>query len=93
MRSPMFKVYRDREYLASCKHAEDAGAIVALYDTPAMTIRFDHGLTVWREGTDGHAGESFDELAALVWRRVDAMRRIRVDELRRPTQKDMNDIH
>jgi hypothetical protein len=72
-RSPIFKVYSaEGEYLASAKYAEDAAAVVGLRGEGA-TIRRGHttGNTVWTEGVDGLASESFDACAELVYNRID----------------------
>jgi hypothetical protein len=71
---PQFKVYNPKRlYVAACKYAEDAACLVALYGDGA-SIRWGHNEVVWVEGIDGHAGDSYDEAAALAWARVDARR-------------------
>lgn len=55
--------------VARCKHAEDAAGILGLYDNGA-TIRV-RGRTVYTEGEDGRAAESYDEVASLVLDRLD----------------------
>ena len=63
--SPRWKIYSPTGgYVAACKHAEDAAAVVALHGDGA-TIRDGHAArnTVWTEGRDGAAGESYDEVA------------------------------
>lgn len=72
-RAPQYKVYdMEGEYQAACKDAELAAAVVALLGDGA-TIRLGHakGATVWTEGDagDGHAGESYDEVAIKVHER------------------------
>ncbi len=60
--SPKFKVFdADGNYQASCKEIEAAAALMSLYSNGA-TIRIDHSpkWTVWTEGTDGWASESYD---------------------------------
>lgn len=65
--SPRWKVYNtEGEYVASCKHVEDAAAIIALYGDGA-SIRDGHSKVVWLEGRDGEAAESFDAVAAKVY--------------------------
>ena len=71
--SPRYKVYVLRtvagdgsgaveEYVASCKYAEDAAALVAVLGEGA-TIRFGHGPVLWAEGReDQSAGESYDHV-------------------------------
>lgn len=73
--SPRFKVYRDGEYVACFKYAEDAAVLVA---AAGGDIRDGHGLRdiVWKEGAEAFsAGESYDSVAALVNDRVAARRR------------------
>ena len=72
--SPRFKVYTaDGEYVASCKHIELAASGVSLLGKGA-TIRDGHAAkyTVWREGVDGWAGDSYDTVAAHVFGEVTA---------------------
>ena len=66
--SPKWKVYSpENEYVAACKHVEDAAAVVALRGDGA-TIREGHtkATIVWIEGTDGHAGDSYDAVVDRV---------------------------
>ncbi len=67
--SPRFKVY-DAEgvYQAATRYAELAAAVVALLGDGSR-IKLD-GRIVWREGTDGHAGDSYDQVAAVISERV-----------------------
>lgn len=70
--SPPFKVYDSRgAYQAACKEPEAAAAVVSLYGEGA-TIRNGHRKhdTVWTEGDDGDAGDSYDECAERIWCRV-----------------------
>lgn len=69
--SPQFKVYNPAgEYVAACKHGEDAAAIVAGYGEGA-TIRFGHSRVLWREGAESFpAGESYDGVAEAIAERV-----------------------
>lgn len=73
--SPGLKVFNPSgEYVASCKFAEDAAAIVAIYGDGAQ-IRFGHRPkdVVWTEGSEEHpASESFDGVALVVAGRVAA---------------------
>lgn len=69
-RAPRFKVYTPAgEYVAACKRAGDAAALVSLYGEGA-TIRDGHARRVWVEGSDGWAGESYDEAADVVMERA-----------------------
>lgn len=69
--SPQWKVYRGKEYVAACKYAEDAAAIVML--TGSGTIKHGHGLTVWTEGQEAFsAGESYDGAAQIMHERLRA---------------------
>lgn len=63
--SPDWKVYNPQgQYVAACKHPEDAAAIVALYGN-GTKIKLGHIVTVWHEGHETQpAGESFDFVAS-----------------------------
>lgn len=63
--TPKYKIFMpDGEYVASCKYAEDAAALVAIFAAGA-TIRLSHKAkdTVWTEGETGDAAESYDNVA------------------------------
>jgi hypothetical protein len=66
--SPTWKVYNATgEYIAACKHVEDAAALCAL-NGDGTTIRSGHAKswTVWTEGAESQpAGESYDHVAEL----------------------------
>lgn len=72
--SPKLKVFNVKgEYVASCKHAEDAAAIVALHGRGAK-IKYEHKHIVWTEGAETQpAAESFDFVADTVNARIDAL--------------------
>jgi hypothetical protein len=65
--APQFKIYKaDGEYVAACKYAEDAAALVAVLGT-GTTIRLGHRFVVWTEGAEAiPAGESYDTVAATI---------------------------
>jgi len=68
--SPRWKVYTaSGEYIAACKHAQDAARLVARYGDDAR-IRFLHGRAVWIEGREAAAAaESYRRAAAIMqWR-------------------------
>ncbi len=73
--SPEWKVYRavassGSEYVASCKYAEDAAALVAVLGDGA-TIRYRHKLIVWTEGEENvSAGDSYDAVATIAHERA-----------------------
>lgn len=71
--SPKYKVYsKHGEYLASCKYAEDAAAIVAL-NGEGSTIRLGHTIILWTEGKETcPAYESYDTVASVVDEREQA---------------------
>ena len=72
--SPVWKVYTPGgEYTASFKHPEDAAVLVAFLGDGA-TIRHAHKLTVWKQGVDGDAAESYDAVAEKAYRSVDRAR-------------------
>jgi len=71
--TPGWKVYsKDGEYLASFKYPEHAAALVGALGVDGTTIRWVHVLTVWTEGVDGHAGESYDVVAEHCWKLIQA---------------------
>lgn len=69
-KAPEWKVYNPSgEYVAACKHVEDAACLVALYGNGA-TIRnpwTGHTKPLWREGVEEFsAGESYDRVCIVV---------------------------
>ena len=65
--SPRWKVYSaEGEYRAACRYIEDAAALVAALGQRGTTIRLGHraSATVWTDGVDGEAAESYDAVAA-----------------------------
>ena len=84
--TPEFKVYTaDGEYIAACKHIEDAAAVVALYNEGA-TIRWMHSKIVWKEGAENFpASESYDEVARIVTERIDEIQRKSMLKIRQRT--------
>jgi hypothetical protein len=68
---PKWKVYRHGgEYVAGCKYAEDAAALVAIQGHGAR-VKLDHKLTVWHEGHETHsAGEAYTGAAITMHRRA-----------------------
>ena len=69
--APQYKIYTaSGEYVAACKHPNDAGAIINLYGDGA-TIRNGHKMIVWREGHEAQpAGDSYDFVAETVFDRL-----------------------
>ena len=64
--SPLWEVYRGGEYVASCRYAEGAAALVAAEPSDAE-VRYRHRLVVWREGAEAFgAGESYDRAAQVM---------------------------
>jgi len=69
--SPLWKVYRGGEYVASCRYPEDAAVLVAAAPSEAE-IRYRHRLVVWRKGAEAFsAGESYDRAAQVMHERVE----------------------
>lgn len=69
--SPQYKVYRDKEYVASFKYAGDAAVLVA---ATHGEVRWGHSHVIWREGSEYiSAGESYDAAAELMHSRIDAL--------------------
>ena len=67
--SPRWKVYDyDGTYQAACKDLAAAACLVSFYGERA-TIRDGHTLTVWTEGTDGTAAESYDLTISTIFNR------------------------
>lgn len=72
--TPRFKIFTPGgEYVAACKYAEDAGALVSLRG-PGATIRTGHGRRdiVWTEGLDGVAYYSYEATAKTIADRSEA---------------------
>ena len=69
--SPKYKVFTGSNgvYVASCKFAEDAAAVVALYQDGEIRTGHAKKDTVFRNGIDGDAGESVDLVAEIVHER------------------------
>ena len=67
--SPNLKVYRNGKYVASCKHAEDAAALVGI---SGGEIRYRHKHVVWPDTEEARqiAAESYDEAASIIYLRV-----------------------
>lgn len=68
--SPKWKIYRSGKYVAACKHAEDAAALVSV---SGGTVKLNHRLVVWMEGHETiSAGESYDRAAEIMHDRAAA---------------------
>lgn len=69
--APDYKVYdADGNYQAAVKEPEAGAALMALYGDGA-TIRYGHAKknTLWDEGDDGRAADSWDTVAITVLER------------------------
>ncbi len=68
--APAFKVYNSaKQYIAACKHVEDAAALAALNGN-GTTIRAGHSVILWTEGAESQpAGESYDFVAEVAEQR------------------------
>jgi endonuclease YncB( thermonuclease family) len=65
--APQWKVYRGGEYVAACKYAEDAAAMVSV---AGGLVKHGHSLIVWREGQEQFsAGDSYDGAAKIMEQR------------------------
>ena len=75
--SPKFKIYSGpREYVAACKYAEDAAAIVSNYFMGTIRLGHTKKDILWLEGSDGAAADSFDVVAETVYtKEADIIRR------------------
>jgi hypothetical protein len=67
MPSPKYKIYRVKEYVGSVKYATDAAVLVSVQSDGE--VRLEHSFILWREGKDGHAGESYDAAAETILQR------------------------
>ena len=70
--APQFKIFDSQgEYMGACKEVEGASALVSFYGEGA-TIRNGHPkkTTVWTEGADGCASESYDITGEVIVRRL-----------------------
>lgn len=73
--TPRLKVHNPSgEYVASCKHYEDAACLAGMYGEGATIRHADLSRkqsVIWREGQERiAAGESYDEAAAIMIERV-----------------------
>lgn len=67
--SPDFKIYRDGEYVASCKYAEDAACLAGMSE--GTVVKYRHRQVIWREGVeDFFASESWDGAAEVMSSRL-----------------------
>lgn len=72
--SPRIKIYRNKEYVASCKYFEDAAAIAGM--TKGTVVKWRGKKVIWIEGDESvEAAESWDEAAHLMRGRVEAILR------------------
>ncbi len=70
--SPRFKVYDSSgDYRGCLKDPSEAAAVIAALG-PGSTIRDGHANkdTVYTDGVDGDAGDSYDHVAEVVWSRL-----------------------
>jgi len=74
--SPNLKVYRDGEYVASVKYAEDAAMLVA----GGGQVRYRHRQVIWDTAIDGDTGDSYDTAASLMSERL-----VKARNQRKPT--------
>ena len=68
--APKWKVYRNGQYVAACKHPDDAAVLVS---ASGGEVRADHSpkWTVWREGQEEFsAGESYGRAAEVMLERL-----------------------
>ena len=72
--SPKWKVYTSAgEYIGSVKHPMYGAMLLAGMGDRGATLRQGHGVsaTVWTDGIDGEAAESFDAVVHTVLERTD----------------------
>lgn len=69
MLSAWWTVHRGTEFVAKCRYAEDAAAVVGLYGEGAV-VKANHGRIVWREMHEPtSAADSYDMAADLMRQR------------------------
>ena len=69
--TPRWKVYRDGEYVASCKYVEDAAALIGVSNCGEVRDGDNGRKVVWREGREAFsAADSYDGVAEVVHSRV-----------------------
>ena len=69
--TPRWKVYRDGVYVASCKYAEDAAAIIGMSNCGDIRDGRNALKIVWREGREAFsAADSYDQVAKVVHNRA-----------------------
>ena len=67
--SPPIKIYRNKEYVASCKYFDDAAAIAGM--TPGTVVKWEGKKVIWTEGAEKlSAGEGWDAAAQIMHERV-----------------------
>lgn len=66
--SPQFKVYdANGEYIGCVKYAEDAAVLVGICGRgDGAKVKWQHTKTVWTQGEDGDAAESYDAAAETI---------------------------
>lgn len=70
--APLWKVYRNKRYVAATKYAEDAACLVSSF---GGEVRYNHKYLVWTEGAEAFpAGESYDRAADVMCDRVAKIR-------------------
>ncbi len=75
-RAPQWKIFDAQGlYMGSLHDPTDAAAVIANY-ADGSTVRYgrDAADTVWTEGRDGEAGDSFDGTVDLMFLRLDEIR-------------------
>lgn len=69
--TPRWKVYREGEYVASCKYVEDAAALIAMTGGGDIRDGYNARKIVWREGHETFsAADSYDGVAQIVHERA-----------------------
>jgi len=73
--SPRYKVYTPHGQYEGCtKHTSTAGCLASLLGEGA-TVRLGHRKmdTIWTEGEDGYASESYDVASDIMQERIEQM--------------------
>lgn len=77
--SPPIKVYREGEYVASCKYFEDAAALAGT--TTGTVVKWQGAKVIWVEGKEAiDACDSWDQAADIMQKRVAELNKAAYDK-------------
>ena len=71
-RTPQWKIFTaEGVYMGSLHEPTDAAVVISNYDAGSIRYGHDKADTVWTQGVDGDAGESFDGAVELMFARLE----------------------